>query len=381
MIKSFTILFVVFYCFAPGRSFAGTAGISYEDLVRDNAEKVEKAILNGADINERITDDGFTPLMVAVSKNAVNSVKLLLGKKADLYIYSTVSSHTALAIAASTDNLQIAGLLIDAGARLDIKDRHGFEPLSWAVRHDSVKVAELMIENGADINAKYDKGYTPIIMAALLDCARVAELLIKSGADLNSTDSKGRTASDIAMENADPHMIALFKNTDKINLPENSNYTDSWNTLSDNKFLFSLKYPDNWQAYPGNPAELTNIYGLPILRYYYLESPSKKIEGHLYILDNSTGKPLGSFFRINEKASNSKVAYIIPRKTYLANKPAYIQVGYSYDPPFWGTIKAEIETIYRISSDKYIYIQMSISRSATQYLDTIKKITGSLSAN
>jgi len=63
--------------------------------------------------------------------------------------------------AAFWGRVEIAKLLIDAGADVNARDKHLFTPLHEAARVGNVQVAVLLLEHGARVDAVDDRGATP----------------------------------------------------------------------------------------------------------------------------------------------------------------------------------------------------------------------------
>jgi ankyrin repeat protein len=110
----------------------------------------------------------------------------------------------ALHSAAGMGHEEIAELLIEHGAQVDLKDdKYGSTALQWACGYGHRETAELLIEKGADVNAAEDRfGRTPLHWAAARGHAEVVTLLVKHGADLAVTDKDGKTAKELAEEKA-----------------------------------------------------------------------------------------------------------------------------------------------------------------------------------
>jgi ankyrin repeat protein len=84
---------------------------------------------------------------------------------------------------------RIARLLIDAGA--DVNDRgadseYGETPLHWAASSDDVDVAAVLIDGGADIEMPNGSIGTPLDNAIGYACWHVARLLVASGAKVDA---------------------------------------------------------------------------------------------------------------------------------------------------------------------------------------------------
>jgi cytohesin len=101
-----------------------------------------------------------------------------------------VADRTPLHEAASWGHMEIAELLIDNGADVNVKSGFGHTPLHWAagnwaaseeVNDEGRQVAELLIAKGADVNAKTDNGRTPLDFAIQFKKPETADLLRKHG--------------------------------------------------------------------------------------------------------------------------------------------------------------------------------------------------------
>lgn len=79
---------------------------------------------------------------------------------------------------------QIARLLIDAGADVDARgpDGTGETPLHWAASSDDADVAEVLLDAGADLEAPNGSIGTPLDNAIGYGCFNVARLLVARGA-------------------------------------------------------------------------------------------------------------------------------------------------------------------------------------------------------
>ncbi|UCE61244.1 MAG: ankyrin repeat domain-containing protein [Phycisphaerales bacterium] len=126
--------------------------------------------------------------------------------------------HTA---AGAGDLARMDTLLRQSPDLVHARDALGFTPLDVAARNLRVKAAELLIEAGADVNAKDRHGTTALhVVLAVhrkekgLQTHRKAlvSLLIKSGADVKATDGRGKTPLHIvAMTGQDPLLELLHK--------------------------------------------------------------------------------------------------------------------------------------------------------------------------
>ena len=87
-----------------------------------------------------------------------------------IFLDSAGSGYGAspLHLAVLTNNKEIAGILVDNGAYMDLNanDEDAGTPLHWAVYMGNREMAEFLIERGADVNVMNKAGYRPIDFAA-----------------------------------------------------------------------------------------------------------------------------------------------------------------------------------------------------------------------
>ena len=87
-------------------------------------------------------------------------------------------------LAARRGDTEIVGLLLEAGADLDLRDRKdGWTPLLHAIHWRSRAAAAALIEAGADVDARGGSGTTPLFLAAGYGMEGIVRLLLEHGAD------------------------------------------------------------------------------------------------------------------------------------------------------------------------------------------------------
>ena len=97
-----------------------------------------------------IADELGDQLLAATRKGDLASVKQLLDKGADVNTKTRYDS-TPLFFACDRGHLEVARLLIERGANLDVHDNfYNASALSWAVSKKHDAVVELLIEKGSD---------------------------------------------------------------------------------------------------------------------------------------------------------------------------------------------------------------------------------------
>jgi ankyrin repeat protein len=95
---------------------------------------------------------------------------------------------TALTVAAERGDAAQVKRLITAGADVNEKDKAGYTALMWAARNGHTEVAGLLVEARADMNVRdcASAGWTPLMHAIHKNQNDLARLLIERGADVNA---------------------------------------------------------------------------------------------------------------------------------------------------------------------------------------------------
>ena len=118
------------------------------------------------------------PLWAAASwRNDVQTVKAHIIAGTDVETIDDWTGKTAMHYAAEYGNLEIAQLLIDAGANIQHRDFDKATALHHAAIGGFVDVVKLLLVHGADINAKDKSGETAMDGVAFFGHTNVADLL------------------------------------------------------------------------------------------------------------------------------------------------------------------------------------------------------------
>lgn len=98
--------------------------------------------------------------------------------------------NTALHWAAFRRDLQMAKLLLEAGASTDVKTRLGeMSPLFMAARNGDAAMLNLLLEHGAEVNAVSSNGTIPLMMAAASGEVDAVRALLDKGADVDAVEA------------------------------------------------------------------------------------------------------------------------------------------------------------------------------------------------
>jgi ankyrin repeat protein len=128
-------------------------------------------------------------LVEAVQNDDGATVAAVLKKHVDVNARENDGS-TALAWASVRCNLQIATLLLKAGANPNLTNEQGIGPLYLAIANGSPAIVELLLRKGADPNVTREDGETPLMTATRLGQIDVMKALLKHGARVNAREKK-----------------------------------------------------------------------------------------------------------------------------------------------------------------------------------------------
>ena len=166
---------------------------------------------HGARINYSV--DGITPLHIAVLRQNIDFVELLLEYDADVTVCSDVdgtayeflqfhergqahdilkdlkienpmATITGLRIAVCSGREARIRRLLELGADINAKDEGGMTALLWASQQDSPPIMKLLLDNGADPNVRSDWGYTP--MSCVRGNTELEEMLLSHGYNVDT---------------------------------------------------------------------------------------------------------------------------------------------------------------------------------------------------
>ncbi|MBZ5625845.1 MAG: ankyrin repeat domain-containing protein [Acidobacteriia bacterium] len=145
------------------------------------------ALLSAAGTDTRLAD--------AAMRGDKDGVRSLLKQKVDVNA-SQGDGATALHWAAFQDDLEMAKLLLAAGADVKAATREGaITPLFMACTNGSAAMVEALLKAGADANSTKSNGTTALMIAAASGSADAVKVLLDHGADLKARETAhGQTA-------------------------------------------------------------------------------------------------------------------------------------------------------------------------------------------
>ncbi len=201
---------------------ADSAAVSKMTVIERRASGID--VINGADPEpKQFYLGGITAINYAVRENGIETVNALLDAGVPIN-QQTGDNSTPLLIALQNAHLDLARVLIERGADVNLANRKGWNPLYMAVKVRNQEIGtmpnpdasgmyeliELLIAKGADVNARIsgetevhdaiastwlkEAGATPLLRAAWCGDLEVIKLLMAHGADPFITTNDGTTA-------------------------------------------------------------------------------------------------------------------------------------------------------------------------------------------
>jgi len=143
--------------------------------------------------------EGETPLMAASKSGSVAAVRALLARGAKVNDTDKFQDQSALMVAAAEGHVDVAGILLEAGADPN-KQAHatslatrknadhptgGFTALMWAARNGNETMVRRLAKGGANLNLKNGDGASAMMIAIWNDRFDMAATLADLGADVN----------------------------------------------------------------------------------------------------------------------------------------------------------------------------------------------------
>jgi ankyrin repeat protein len=187
--------------------------------INGSAPMLDRLLKAGADPNEPLTAARDTALMMAARTGKADAIRLLTEAGADVNAKETWGGTTPLMWAVSEGHVEAARLLVAAGADVNARSHYvaaangrGFEgrtpianradpkaeefasgwltPLMLAAREGHVELARLLMGAGAAIDASAGDGKTALALAIFNGNYGVASFLVDGKADVNKADAQ-----------------------------------------------------------------------------------------------------------------------------------------------------------------------------------------------
>lgn len=203
-------------------------------------------IEKGASVNIQ-NNNGITPLMIAACASDIAPIKAILNKEVNIDFQDLYYKNTALDLAISRYNEEIAKILLDAGAScslsdiegctalmlcaskgckltmeyiikknpncINMRDIHGRTALYYALYNYQSETAQILLNKGAFSNIKDNTDITPLMVASANGVSEIVESMLRDVCYINDQDNQGITALHYAFYNNKlgiVHMLLKF---------------------------------------------------------------------------------------------------------------------------------------------------------------------------
>jgi len=166
------------------------AGPLHDAARAGNLDEVRQLLDSGANIEDR-DKTRETPLISAALAGSDEVVAELIKRGADVTARND-RGLTPLHAAAYGGSLESVKLLVDAGAAVnDADDKFKVTSLIMASEENHADIVAFLVEHGADIEQKERHGYTALTRAGFKERWDTVQVLIKSGAQCQSMKVAG----------------------------------------------------------------------------------------------------------------------------------------------------------------------------------------------
>jgi len=174
----------------------------YRFTVTDSQQhQVEARTFGGCD--STTTYGNENALLDAIAANDAKKVKLLLQEGANPNLL-TYSGPNPIPLAALENNIEIIKLLIAAGAC--VNTLQGSYALIHAAKNGNLELAQVLLDNGANINLRS----RVLISAVQNGQLKMVNFLLEYGVYTQFRNSEGKTALDLAKEAGYQEIVALL---------------------------------------------------------------------------------------------------------------------------------------------------------------------------
>ena len=196
---------------------AATAGAAGDLRVVDAAKRGDKAAVRSllkqhVDVNAS-QPDGATAISWAAYRDDLEMADLLISAGAKVNVANEDSSETPLLLACANGSAGMVDKLLKAGANPNAATWAGETPLMQCAHTGSVDAVKALLARGADVNAKdHREGDTALMWAVAQKHTSVAHVLLEHKADVHARTSNGFTPLLFAAQQGDADSAQMILN-------------------------------------------------------------------------------------------------------------------------------------------------------------------------
>jgi ankyrin repeat protein len=150
----------------------------FEASAAGKFDVVAHLIFNYPEAVNEYADDGFTPLGLACYFGQFEVARYMVLKGADVNLPSKNGFNVyPLHSAAAGNYTNIARMLVENGAQVNVKQQAGSTPLHSAAQTGNLELLILLLENGAQTDIRMEGGKLPADLAKEKGFDEIAEIL------------------------------------------------------------------------------------------------------------------------------------------------------------------------------------------------------------
>lgn len=193
-------------------------------VMRGDLEAVRALLRGGADVNAA-QGDGMTGLHWAARHDDVEVARLLLHAGAHVEAKTRIGAHTPLLVASRSGRAAVMAVLLEAGADPNARtSTASTSALHFAAAAGVPGAVEVLIEHGAEVDAREaGSQHTPLMFAAAYGQLEAARALIAHGADVSLTnqvvDMAARADEDRVLRDRRERRVAFLQSLQREAMP------------------------------------------------------------------------------------------------------------------------------------------------------------------
>ena len=201
---------LIFACLLGLLSASEASGAAYDDFLNavktGNAREVRQLLRRGVDANT--TDAGGQSVLHLASRDGTIEVAQVLVTAGAEIDRRNKNGETPIMLAALGGHRSMVEFLLSKEAQIN---QPGWTALLYAATSGHISIVKILIENHAYIDSSPSNGLTPLMMATRGGHIDTVKLLLDEGADASLKNDLGETAYDWAMRGGNTNIAALIK--------------------------------------------------------------------------------------------------------------------------------------------------------------------------
>lgn len=163
-------------------------------VTNNKPEELLEAIADGADVNFRRTKN--TPILLALDRGNKEVAQILIDNGADVNLDNGFGWLPIHEVCRHGWEDWVVNLIKNPMSLTDRSDRDGATPLLIAIMNGHEKIASHLVANGSDVNFQNENGVSPFMLAIERQSATLVSQMIARRGDATLKDGAGRSGLD-----------------------------------------------------------------------------------------------------------------------------------------------------------------------------------------